>query len=191
MRKFAVIGIAVAALVGISAQGFCQEQKPEAPEAKAQAKDKPADKKAEKRAKAEKLKASIALNITAVDVKVFGGILEKLFDLPTPDKGYKEFRIALKKDGTPVQLQSNWFNSDGACAIIPGNWGKGAAVLAPEGSSGFGSKRADLVVIYLPFEMGEYQPPALVEPVASEQYPGFFEYHHRASGPGLMLVMPK
>ena len=135
------------------------------------------------------------LKIENIDLQATAQLVNELIDLPLPTLGYDAFNIP-NKDGSPLKTQVKigavTFNSDGQTAII-GSTNVGTVILAPEGSSGFGSNKKDMVVLFIGYdaEKKAFEDPVQVVGKLSEMYKPNSEYFHGSANAGFLLVVPK
>ncbi len=129
-----------------------------------------------------------------VDLKVASSAMTKVIDLPKPNLGFDAFNIP-NKDGSPVKTQVKigavTFNSDGSTAVV-GSYNGASLILAPEGSSGFGSNKKDLKVIFIGYDAKKkvYEDPIQIVGKLSEQYKPNSEYLHGQENAGFLLILP-
>ncbi len=164
----------------------------------------PKDDKEKDKAKLEKIEKDVKslkekfdkakLEINKAKVNVTDETYSQLATWGNPGAGYNSFGVKLNGSGTPLSIQKRFgphvLNSDGNIAFL-GNYGTAEVILAPSGSQGFGYKNDKLAVVYVPYVDGVFGTPVIVAPVASEAFPGFYNYHHGASNdvPGYMVIL--
>ena len=128
------------------------------------------------------------------DKKVPEAVFTQLATWGNPGAGYANFGVKVGPNGLPSVVAQRYgtaiLNSDGFIGFL-GNIDGSQVILCPPGSFGFGSKVDNHLVLFFPYENGNFSEPYMVDPVASAGYAGFWEYHHAADPTtgGYMVIL--